>query len=364
MTLKRIQLHDKHVALGAKMVPFAGYEMPIKYSSETAEHMAVRNAVGIFDVSHMGEFFVTGKEAERFVQSVTSNDITRLDDGQALYSCLTNERGGVIDDLLVYRFSLESYMLVVNASNIDKDWSWLVLHSKKHDVKLEDKSSDYSLFAVQGPKATELLQQLTEVKLEKIPYYTFTEDNMAGVEGVIISATGYTGAGGFELYVRNEQAEKLFDAILEKGEKYDLMPIGLGARDTLRLEMGYCLHGHELNDEITPLEAGLGWVTKLKTDFIGVETLRIQKEQGLSRKLVAFELLERGIPRQGYDITIDGSKVGEVTSGTMSPVLKQGIGMGFMKASEASQVTEVGVKIRNKILKARLVKLPFITKTN
>ncbi len=342
------------------MVPFAGYLMPVRYSSDIEEHNNVRNGVGIFDVSHMGEFMVEGSDALALIQKVTSNDASRLVDGQAQYSCLPNRDGGIVDDLLVYRFSENSYMLVVNASNIEKDWDWISQFAEG-DVSLTNVSDDMSLFAVQGPKATEALQPLTDTDLSAIKFYHFTHGTFAGVEDVILSATGYTGAGGFEIYVPNDRAEAVWEAIMKSGEGLGIKPTGLGARDTLRMEMGYCLYGNDITDTTSPLEAGLGWITKFTKDFVNSENLKAQKEAGVARKLVGFIVEDRGIPRQGYEIKdADGNVIGEVTSGTMSPVLSQGIGLGYVKKEFATPDSEIFISVRNRSLKARVKKLPLI----
>lgn len=359
-TIKKIQLNDLHLALGAKMVPFAGYYMPVRYSSDIEEHKTVREGVGVFDVSHMGEFLVKGPKALALIQKVTSNDASKLVNGQAQYSCLPNEKGGIIDDLIVYKFDDEKYMLVVNASNIEKDWAWINHHNTMGAV-LENISESISLFAVQGPKAIEAVQSLTPVNLSEIKFYHFVVGEFAGIQDVIISGTGYTGAGGFEIYVKNEDAEKVWNAIFEAGIAFNIKPIGLGARDTLRLEMGYCLYGNELNDETSPLEAGLGWITKFTKDFTNSENLKNQKENGVNKKLVGFVLQEKGIPRSHYPIfDIAGKTIGEVTSGTLSPTLGIGIGMGYVQTSYSSPGTEIFIGIRNKAIKARVEKTPIL----
>ena len=360
MELKKTQLTDIHEQLGAKMVPFAGYLMPVRYSSDIEEHNNVRNGVGIFDVSHMGEFLVKGKDALSLIQKVTSNDASKLIDGQAQYSCLPNTNGGIVDDLLVYRFGEESYMLVVNASNIEKDWNWIESY-KEGDVELTNVSDNMSLFAVQGPKATEALQTLTDVELSEVKFYHFTQDRFAGVDNVIISATGYTGAGGFEIYVDNAHAEEVWNAIMNAGEPFGIKPTGLGARDTLRMEMGYCLYGNDIDDTTSPLEAGLGWITKFTKTFVNSENLQSQKEAGVQRKLAGFILEDRGIPRQGYDIlNAEGDIIGNVTSGTMSPTLSKGIGLGYVEKAYAAPDSEIFIAVRNRKLKARVKKLPLI----
>ncbi|MFT2008439.1 glycine cleavage system aminomethyltransferase GcvT [Pontibacter sp. 13R65] len=362
MELKKIALNDVHIALGAKMVPFAGYNMPVRYASDIEEHNTVRNAVGIFDVSHMGEFMVRGAGALELIQRTTSNDASKLTDGKVQYSCFPNNEGGIVDDLLVYRFSENEYMLVVNASNIEKDWNWLNSHNTG-GAELENISDQLSLLAVQGPKATEALQSLTPVNLADLVYYTFGKGKFAGVADVIISATGYTGAGGFEIYVKNEDARQVFDAIMEAGKPFGIKPIGLGARDTLRLEMGFCLYGNDINDTTSPLEAGLGWITKFDKEFINSENLKAQKAAGVSRKLVAFEMVDKAIPRAHYELVdATGATVGEVTSGTMSPTLGKGIGLGYVRQELSKLGSELFVRVRNKDMKAQVVKLPFVKK--
>ena len=358
--VKRVALHDTHVALGAKMVPFAGFAMPLRYSSDIEEHMAVRERVGVFDVSHMGEFFVRGPQALDLIQRVTSNDATKLYDGKAMYAYLPNEDGGIVDDLLVYRLSEEEYMLVVNAANIAKDWQW-IQHYNTQEAETEDASDRLSLLAVQGPQATEVLQKLTSVDLAAMKYYTFVNDTIAGVDDVIISATGYTGAGGFELYVDNARVRPLWKAILEAGAADGIQPIGLGARDTLRLEMGYCLYGNDIDDTTNPIEAGLGWVTKFSKSFTNDTYLREQKESGGTQKLVGLQMIDRGIPRAGYELfDSQDQPVGRITSGSQSPVLSTGIGLGYVKKELAQPDTEVWVGVRNRRLKARVVKPPFV----
>ncbi|MFA5326175.1 MAG: glycine cleavage system aminomethyltransferase GcvT [Prolixibacteraceae bacterium] len=350
-----------HKRLGAKMVEFAGFEMPIEYSGIKDEHMTVREAVGVFDVSHMGEFWVKGPNALELVQRVTSNDVAKLTIGQAQYSCFPNGKGGIVDDLLVYYFEPEKYMLVVNAANIDKDWNWIVSQNTNGAI-LENASPEISQLAIQGPKAEVALQKLTAINLAEIKYYTFVTGAIGGVDDVIISATGYTGSGGFELYFRNEFAEKLWNVIFEAGAEFGIKPIGLAARDTLRLEMGYCLYGNDIDDTTSPIEAGLGWITKFNGhQFIDKDFLLMQKQEGVERKLRGFEMIDRGIPRHDYEITDkDGNLIGKVTSGTMSPVLNKGIGMGYVNKAYSAIGTEVFMNVRNKLLKAKIVKLPFI----
>ena len=360
MELKTVALNDLHQNLGAKMVPFAGYNMPVRYSSDIEEHKTVRKAVGIFDVSHMGEFLITGPKALDLIQLISSNDASKLIDGQAQYSCMPNENAGIVDDLLVYKMADEKYLLVVNAGNIDKDWAWVSKQNEKVGAEIKNLSDEYSLFAVQGPKAIATLQKLTTVNLSEIKFYHFVVGPMAGVEYVIISATGYTGAGGFEIYVKNDKAEATWNAIMEAGAEFGIKPIGLGARDTLRMEMGYCLYGNDITDETNPLEAGLGWITKFSKDFIASDKLAEIKAAGVSRKLIGFIMEDRGIPRSHYPIVnAAGDVIGEVTSGTSSPSMGVGIGMGYVKTDYAAPGTEIYIQVRNKNLKARIEKFPL-----
>lgn len=357
--MKNTALTDVHIQLGAKMVPFAGYNMPLQYAGINAEHETVRKAVGVFDVSHMGEFILKGNNAIDLIQRVCSNDASKLQDGKVQYSYLPNNEGGIIDDLLVYRIDEKTYMLVVNASNIEKDWNWISQHNN-WDVEMKNISDSTGLLAVQGPKATEVLQNLTELDLSSMPYYTFKKGTLAGVENVLISATGYTGAGGFELYFQQEHAKKIWSAIFEAGQPYGIKPVGLGARDTLRLEMGFCLYGNDINDHTSPLEAGLGWITKFNKDFVNAAQLQQQKEQGISRKLIGFEMTERGIPRHDYEITdAEGHVIGKVTSGTQSPSLQKAIGLGYVNIDFAKEESEICIRIRGNNIKAKVVKLPF-----
>ncbi len=356
--LLQVHLNDTHVALGAKMVPFAGYNMPVLYTNLIEEHNCVRNGVGVFDVSHMGEFFLKGEKALDLIQYVTSNDAAKLVDGKVQYSCLPNATGGIVDDLLVYKIRDNEYLLVVNASNIDKDWNWISSHNT-FGVEMTNASSEYSLFAVQGPKAAGVLQTLTAVDLSAMSYYTFKIGSMAGFDDVIISNTGYTGAGGFEIYVKNENALAMWNAIFEAGASEGIQPIGLGARDTLRTEKGYCLYGHDIDDTTSPIEAGLGWITSFNKDFIMKDHHAAIKAAGPSKKLVGFEMIDRGIPRQHYPIlNAAGEVIGEVTSGTQSPTLSKGIGMGYV--STAHTGSEIFISIREKALKAEIVKMPFV----
>jgi len=358
----RTPFYEIHKRYNAKIVEFGGFEMPVEYSGIKDEHMTVRNAAGVFDVSHMGEIWVKGPDALQFIQKVTSNDASVLEPGQAQYSCFPNGKGGIVDDLLVYYFEPQKYMLVVNASNIQKDWEWLVSQNDTN-AELENASGKISQLAVQGPKATRILQKLTQVNLSSIKYYTFETGRFAGVDDVIISATGYTGAGGFELYFYNEFAEKIWEAIFEAGKDDGIKPIGLGARDTLRLEMGYCLYGNDIDDTTSPIEAGLGWITKFTASksFIDKDLCLRQKNEGVTRRLKGFEMIDRGIPRHGYEIVdAEGKVIGIVTSGTQSPVLEKGIGMGYINNDYSALGSEIYILVRNKRLKARVVKMPFI----
>ena len=360
--MKNTALTQKHQDLGAKLVPFAGYNMPVQYEGVTVEHEIVRNGVGVFDVSHMGEFELKGENALALIQKVSTNDASVLVDGKAQYSCMPNGNGGIVDDLIIYRISQNHYFLVVNASNIEKDWNWISSHNDL-GVEMTNLSNDYSLLAIQGPKAAEAMQQLTSIDLSAMVYYTFQYGTFAGIENVMISATGYTGSGGFELYVKNEHAEQLWNRIFEAGEKFGIKPIGLAARDTLRLEMGFCLYGNDIDDTTSPLEAGLGWITKFTKDFVDSDFLKNQKEIGVSRKLVAFEMIDRGIPRHDYKIVdANGAEIGKVTSGTMSPSMKIGIGLGYVTIENAQLDREIFIEIRDKNIKAKVVKLPFYKK--
>ena len=357
--MKNTALTDKHVSLGAKMVPFAGYNMPVQYVGINAEHETVRTAVGVFDVSHMGEFILKGDHALDLIQKVISNDAVKLFDGKIQYAYLPNLNGGIVDDLLVYRMDEKTYMLVVNASNIEKDWDWISSFNT-YGVDMKNISDRTSLLAIQGPKAAVALQSLTDVNLSEMEYYTFKRGVFAGIENVIISATGYTGAGGFEIYFDNVHANHIWDAIFQAGEAYGIKPIGLAARDTLRLEMGFCLYGNDINDETSPIEAGLGWVTKFTKDFNNSAALLEQKQSGVSQKLVGFEMIERGIPRHDYEIIdAEGNEIGKVTSGTQSPSLQKAIGMGYVKTELAKEGEEIFIKIRDKHVKAKVVKFPF-----
>ena len=360
METKQIPLNDLHEKLGAKMVPFAGYNMPVRYSSDIEEHMAVRQSVGVFDVSHMGEFKVEGPHALDLIQRITSNDASKLVDGQAQYTCLPNENGGIVDDLIIYRIKENDYFIVVNASNIEKDWNWFVRYNTK-GATLKNISDDICLFAVQGPKAMGVLQKLTTTDLSAIKYYHFAVGEFAGGANVIMSNTGYTGAGGFEIYVNKKDAEKTWNAIFEAGKDENIKPIGLGARDTLRLEMGFCLYGNDIDDSTSPLEAGLGWITKFTKDFTNAANVKKQKDDGVKKKLVGFKMIDKGIPRHDYllkDAT--GNIIGKVTSGTQSPMLGIGIGLGYVATEFSSPGSEIYVDVRGRNLKAVVSKLPLI----
>ncbi len=357
--MKNTALTETHIALGAKIVPFAGFNMPVSYEGVNIEHETVRNAVGVFDVSHMGEFLITGPNALGLIQKVTSNDASKLIDGKAQYSCLPNDKGGIVDDLIVYKIADEKYLLVVNASNIEKDWNWISSHNSMN-AEMRDLSDDYSLLAIQGPKASKAMQSLTSVDLEAMKFYTFEVSDFAGIEHVIISATGYTGSGGFEIYCKNSEVQQIWNKVLEAGADFGIKPIGLAARDTLRLEMGYCLYGNDINDSTSPIEAGLGWITKFSKDFINADALAKEKEHGADRKLIGFELDERGIPRHDYDIVDgNGNSIGIVTSGTMSPSLGKGIGLGYVPSILAKPGSKIYIQVRKKAIPATVVKLPF-----
>lgn len=358
--MKNTALTDVHIREGAKMVPFAGYNMPVQYAGINAEHETVRKAVGVFDVSHMGEFILKGEKALDLIQQVTSNDASKLYDGKVQYSCLPNEDGGIVDDLLVYRMDEKTYMLVVNASNIEKDWNWISKYNT-YGVEMKDISDRTSLLAIQGPKATEALQSLTDIDLGSMEYYTFVKGKFAGIDNVVVSATGYTGAGGFEIYFDNEHAEEIWAAVFKAGEPFGIKPIGLGARDTLRLEMGFCLYGNDIDDTTSPLEAGLGWITKFSKPFTNAEALQEQKQQGITKKLVGFEMIDRGIARHDYEIVdAEGAVIGRVTSGTQSPSLQKAIGMGYVAKQFAKEGSEIYIKIRDNKVKAQVVKMPFL----
>ncbi|OFZ15564.1 MAG: glycine cleavage system protein T [Bacteroidetes bacterium RIFCSPHIGHO2_02_FULL_44_7] len=361
--MKNTALSHKHEALGAKMVPFAGYNMPVQYEGINSEHQTVREGVGVFDVSHMGEFLVSGPNALALIQFVTSNDASTLTIGRAQYSCMPNGKGGIVDDLIVYRIKEEEYLLVVNASNIEKDWNWISGHNS-FGATMRNLSDEYSLLAIQGPKAVEAMQSLTSIDLSAIPYYHFEVADFAGIPHAIISATGYTGSGGFEIYCKNSEVEQVWDKVFEAGAAFGIKPIGLAARDTLRLEMGFCLYGNDIDDTTSPLEAGLGWITKLgKGDFIDRDFLTKQKEAGVTRKLVAFELIDRGIPRHDYPVlNAEGAVIGKVTSGTMSPSMKIACGLAYVETAYSALDSEIYVEIRDKGVKAKVVKLPFYKK--
>ena len=358
--VKTTALTDIHIALGAKMAPFAGFNMPVQYSGINEEHNTVRNSVGVFDVSHMGEFILKGDRALELIQNVSSNDASKLHDGKVQYAYLPNEQGGIIDDLLIYRIDEITYMLVVNAANIQKDWDWISAHNS-YGVSLKDISNETALLAVQGPHAAEVLASLTEIDLPAMEYYSFQKGVFAGVSNVLVSATGYTGAGGFEIYVANKDAVKIWHAIMEAGADYDIKPAGLGARDTLRLEMGFCLYGNDIDDTTSPLEAGLGWVTKFNKNFVNAAQLQEQKAAGMQHKLVGFEMVDRGIPRQGYTIKdSEGTAIGRVTSGTQSPTLRKSIGLGYVPIAHAKEGSPIYIDIRNKSVQAVVVKPPFL----
>ena len=360
--MKKTALYNKHIELRAKMVPFAGYEMPVQYSGVNQEHINVRNNVGVFDVSHMGEFIVKGENALKLIQKISSNDASTLFPGRAQYSYLPNSEGGIVDDMLVYMIEENHYMLVVNASNIEKDWNWISIQNTM-GAELSNISENLSLIAVQGPKAVELLQNYTDLNLSAIKFYHFQKGTFAGYNDIIISATGYTGSGGFELYVPNSYAVEIWDLIFSSDSKYNVLPAGLAARDTLRLEMGYCLYGNDINDQTSPISAGLSWVTKFNKEFIGKDIIQNHKLQGTQNKLIAFELLERGIPRKDYEImNADGKLIGKVTSGTMGPSVRKAIGMGYVNSNFSNFGNSIFINIRNKSIPAKIVKLPFFKK--
>jgi len=362
--MKKISLNETHLALEAKMVPFAGFYMPVQYEGVTAEHLTVRNSVGVFDVSHMGEFLVTGENALALIQKITSNDASKLEIGDAQYSCFPNENNGIVDDLICYRIEKDSYLLVVNASNIEKDWNWISKYNDTFGAELKDVSDEYSLLAIQGPKAIEAMQSLSTLDLADISYYTFKIGDFAGIENVLISATGYTGSGGFEIYCKNSEVLHIWNKVFEAGSTYGIKPIGLAARDTLRLEMGYCLYGNDINDTTSPIEAGLSWITKFTKDFVNHKALAKQKELKPEKVLVAFQLDERGIPRQDYDIVDNnGNVIGNVTSGTMSPCLQKGIGMGYVLTKLSKTGGKIYIQVRKKAIPATIVKLPFYRKS-
>ncbi len=357
--VRNTALTDKHVALGAKMVPFAGFLMPVTYEGVTAEHETVRKGVGVFDVSHMGEFLFTGENVIALLNKVCTNDVTTMVDGQAQYTCLPNKTGGIVDDLIIYRRSATQFWVVVNASNVEKDWNWISSHNDL-GVKMENLSDQYSLLAIQGPKAAEAMQSLTDLDLKSMKYYSFKLGTFAGVKDVMVSTTGYTGSGGFEIYIKNEDANKVWDAVFAAGAKWNIKPIGLAARDTLRLEMGFCLYGNDINDTTSPIEAGLGWITKFTKEFTNSVAIKAHKENGVARKLVGFELIDKGIPRHDYPIVDATNKViGVVTSGTMAPSLNKAIGLGYVTTANAAPDSEIYIQVRGKNLKAKVVKPPF-----
>ena len=359
--MKKTALYNTHVSLGAKMVPFAGFDMPVQYSGINEEHFAVREKVGMFDVSHMGQFFVEGKNAKDLLQFVGTNDINTLEDGKAQYTCLPNGNGGIVDDLIIYKMNDEKFFVVVNASNIDKDWAHISKYNEKFGADLRNASDEMSLIALQGPKATDTLQKLTETNLEEVPYYHFTTGNVGEVQDVIISNTGYTGSGGYELYFKNEDSEKVWKLLMEAGEEFGIMPCGLASRDTLRLEKGFALYGNDIDDTTSPLEAGMGWITKLDTEFVDKERIAKLKEEGIQKKLVGFEMQEKAIPRHDYEVVDkDGTVIGRVTSGTMSPMKKIGIGMAYVDKPHFKVGNEIFIKIRNKNVPALIVKTPFV----
>ncbi|CAA7194453.1 glycine cleavage system aminomethyltransferase GcvT [Chryseobacterium potabilaquae] len=358
--MKKTALYDKHVSLGAKIVPFAGFEMPVQYSGVTEEHFAVREKAGLFDVSHMGQFFIEGPGAKDLLQLVTTNNVNALENGKAQYSCLPNENGGIVDDLIVYKMEDDKYFVVVNASNIDKDWNHILKYNT-FGAKMTNASDDMSLLAIQGPKATEILQKLTDINLSQIPYYNFTVGTIAGINNVIISNTGYTGSGGFEIYFKNEDAVKLWDEIINAGENEGIIPCGLAARDTLRLEKGFCLYGNDIDDTTSPIEAGLGWITKFDKDFISKNTFAKQKEEGITKKLVGFELQDKGVPRHDYPVVdSEGNIIGKVTSGTQSPMKKTGVGLAYVDKPHFKLDSEIFIQVRNKNIPAKVVKTPFV----
>ncbi len=360
--MKNTALTHIHEALGAKMVDFAGFKMPVSYEGVTAEHETVRTGVGIFDVSHMGEFLLSGENALNLIQKISSNDASTITVGGAQYACMPNNEGGIVDDLIIYRIKDTQYLLVVNASNIEKDWNWISSHNDM-GVDMKNLSDDYALLAIQGPKSIEALQSLTSIDLSKIPYYRFEVADFAGIPYVIISATGYTGSGGFEIYCKNSEVETIWNAVFKAGKAFNIKPIGLAARDTLRLEMGFCLYGNDINDTTSPLEAGLGWITKFSKPFVNSDFLKAQKEAGLTKKLVAFEMQERAIPRHDYQIVdASGKNIGVVTSGTMSPSMNIGIGLGYVSIENSTIDNEIYIQIRNKNVAAKVVKLPFYKK--
>ena len=358
--MKKTSLHPKHIELGAKMVPFAGYEMPVYYSGIVDEHLAVRNKAGIFDVSHMGEFFIRGPKARDLIQYVSANDADKLSPGKVQYSYLPNDKGGIVDDCIIYQTGNEEFMLVANAANIEKDKDWILQHNKNFNAEFEDASDQYSLLAIQGPEAVNILQKLTDEDLKSMKNFTFVNGSIAGVQDVIISATGYTGSPGFELYCKNEDAPKIWDAIFEKGKSFDLMPAGLGARDTLRLEAGLLLYGNEMDDNTSPYSVRLGWVTKLEKEFIGRDIIKKQKEDGVEEKLIGLESEEKFVPRHGYPVLDENdNQIGVITSGTRSPYLEKAIAMALIKKELATPGKLVYVQVRKRRIETKLAKLPF-----
>ena len=362
--MKETPLTQTHIDLGARMMPFAGYNMPVSYAGINEEHTNVREHVGLFDVSHMGQFFLKGENALALIQKISSNDASKLVVGQAQYTCMPNDKGGIVDDMLIYKLAEDEYMLVVNAANIEKDYNW-ISQANTMGVAMSDKSDEMALLALQGPKAAQVLQKITSMNVEEIAYYHFAISDVAGIDNVNISATGYTGAGGFELYLNNQDAVKVWNTLLEIGKEENIVPVGLGARDTLRLEMGFCLYGNDINDETSPIEAGLGWITKTKKeeDFFSKDVFIKQREEGIRNKLVAFVVDDRRVPRNGYEIVNEQEEViGHVTSGTLSPSLQIPIGLGYVEKAYAKVDNTIGIKLRNKILSAKIVKLPFYKK--
>ncbi len=361
--MKHTVFKEKHEALGAKMISFAGYLMPVQYDGVNIEHETVRNKLGLFDVSHMGEFWVEGPKAFELVQRISSNDAANIVEGKVQYNCMPNDKGGIVDDFLLYKFNDQKYLMVVNAANIEKDWEWVNSQNKNINADLKNDSDKISLLAIQGPKALKAMQKLTKEPIEDMPFYTFKTLNFAGADDVILSITGYTGAGGCEIYFKNENGPAIWDAIMEAGKEFGIKPAGLAARDTLRLEMGLCLYGNDIDDNTSPIEAGLGWITKFVdgNNFVNREALQKQKEEGVERKLIGFEVIEKGIPRKGYNLLDENNnKIGTVTSGTMSPTLKKPIGMGYVKTGYHKQGTTIFVEIRGKAVKAQVVKRPFL----
>lgn len=365
--MKNTPFTQLHIEAGAKMAPFAGYNMPIQFKGINEEHMAVRENVGVFDVSHMGEVWVKGPKAEAFLQRITTNDVSTLYDGKAQYTCFPNGNGGIVDDLIIYRVDPETFLLVINASNVEKDWNHMVKYAKEMGLEvgkeLYNASDEIAQLAVQGPNAMKVIQKIVDEPVEDMEYYTFKKVNMAGVKDVILSSTGYTGSGGCEIYMANEDAKKIYDAVFEAGKEFGIQSIGLGARDTLRLEKGFCLYGNDIDETTSPLEAGLGWITKFVDgkNFVDRDFLAKQKEEGVTRKLVGFKMIDKGVPRHGYDIVdADGNKIGVVTSGTMSPMLKVGVGLAYVNVPFNKKDTEIYIAVRDRKLKAVVTKIPFV----